>query len=147
VHQKELVAAMSGDPFPDSPQSLDSLSKDPSSAILAAALAVESLAAMNGETLERRVTITNPQGFHMRPATAFAQLASQFQSSVWVTRGDRRINGKSPLELMFLGADQGSELILEVTGSDASAALEALAELLAKPSLDDAPETPLPPKG
>ena len=98
--------------------------------------------AMNGQTLQRTVTITNPQGFHMRPATAFAQLAGKFECTVTVCKGDQRINGKSPLELMFLGAEQGTELILEVSGSDGPAALEALAELLAAPSVDDVSETP-----
>lgn len=93
--------------------------------------------AMNGEPLRRQVTITNPQGFHMRPATKFAQLANQFQSTVTVYKGDQRINGKSPLDLMLLGADQGTELTLEVSGSDAPAALDALADLMAAPSADD----------
>jgi phosphotransferase system HPr (HPr) family protein len=75
----------------------------------------------------------------MRPATAFAQLAGKFESAVTVCKGDRRINGKSPLELLFLGADQGTELTLEVAGADASAAIEALALLLAAPSVDDIP--------
>jgi phosphocarrier protein HPr len=92
---------------------------------------------MGGETIERRVTITNPQGFHMRPATMFAQLAGKFESTVTVKKGDQRINGKSPLELMVLGADQGTELILEVSGPDASAAAEALARILAAPSADE----------
>jgi phosphocarrier protein HPr len=99
---------------------------------------------MNGETIQRRVKITNPQGFHMRPATMFAQLAGQFESSVTVCKGDQRINGKSPLELMVLGADQGTELILEVSGKDARAAVEALAQVMAAPSADDIPP---PPKG
>jgi phosphocarrier protein len=73
----------------------------------------------------------------MRPATKFAQLANQFQSSVVVYKGDQRINGKSPLDLMLLGADQGTELTLEVSGSDAPAAIDALAELMAAPSADD----------
>jgi phosphotransferase system HPr (HPr) family protein len=103
--------------------------------------------AMNGQLYQRVVTITNPQGFHMRPATAFAQLAGRFQSSVTVGKGDQRINGKSPLELMFLGAEQGTELLLEVSGPDAVAALAALAELLAAPSLDDVPEAAGPPPG
>jgi phosphotransferase system HPr (HPr) family protein len=94
-------------------------------------------AAMGGEKIERRVTITNPQGFHMRPATMFAQLAGQFESTVTVKKGDQEINGKSPLELMVLGADQGTELILEVSGPDASAAMEALARLLAAPSAEE----------
>jgi phosphotransferase system HPr-like phosphotransfer protein len=39
-------------------------------------------------------------------------------------------DGKSPLELMFLGAVQGTELIVEVAGPDAPAALGALREEL-----------------
>jgi phosphotransferase system HPr (HPr) family protein len=101
---------------------------------------------MNGETLQRKVKITNPQGFHMRPISAFAQLAGQFQSSVSVFKGDERINGKSPLELMFLAAEAGTELLLEVTGPDAPDAIEALAELLGAPAVNDVPEPPLPPK-
>ena len=102
---------------------------------------------MNGETFQCKVTIRNPQGFHMRPITAFAQRAGQFQSTVSVFKGGQRINGKSPLELMFLGADQGTELILEVSGPDAQDALEALAQILAAPSVAEISEPPLPPKG
>ncbi len=102
---------------------------------------------MNGEPLRRQVRITNPQGFHMRPATAFARLAGQFQSSVWLSAGDKRVNGKSPLELMVLGAEQGTEVTLEVNGEDAPEALEILAEHLGAPNLDGDPEPPPPPKG
>jgi phosphocarrier protein HPr len=105
-----------------------------------------SLDAMNGGPLRRTVTIANPMGFHFRPIAAFAQLAARFQCSVSVWKGDRRVNGKSPLELMTLAAEQGSELIVEVSGSDASAALDALAEVLASPGQDEG-EPPLPPKG
>jgi phosphotransferase system HPr (HPr) family protein len=103
--------------------------------------------AMNGETLRRKVTITDPLGLHLRPLTAFAQLAGRFQSTVTVAKDNQRVNGKSPLELMLLGAQQGTELVLEVTGSDAPAALDVLAELLAAPGLEEPPEAPLPPKG
>jgi phosphotransferase system HPr (HPr) family protein len=97
---------------------------------------------MNGETVRQTVAITNPQGFHMRPLTAFVELARKFQSAVTVSKGDLRCNGKSPLELMTLGAEQGTELVLEVTGSDAPAALEALARQLALPSPDELPSEP-----
>lgn len=96
---------------------------------------------MNGESQQRKVVITNPQGFHMRPASAFAQLAGQYQSAVTVYKDGQAINGKSPLELMFLGAEQGTELLLEVSGPDARVAIDALAELMS------APEPPMPPKG
>src|SRR5437870_4165136 len=75
--------------------------------------------AMNGETLRRKVTITDPLGLHLRPLTAFAQQAGRFQCSVTLAKDNQRVNGKSPLELMLLGAQQGTELVLEVSGPDA----------------------------
>jgi phosphocarrier protein HPr len=95
---------------------------------------------MSGETLQRKVTITNPHGFHMRPATLFAQMAGRFQSTVVILCDDKRINGKSPLELMFLAAECGTELTLEVSGPDAQAAMEPLVQILAAPSADDLPD-------
>ena len=68
---------------------------------------------------ERRDEVTGAEGFHLRPATAFAQLAGQFQSTVTVCKGDQRINGKSALELLILAAEKGTEVVLEVSGSDA----------------------------
>jgi len=97
---------------------------------------------MNGETFRRHVIVTNPQGFHMRPLTAFAQLANRFQSTVTVQKGTQCSNGKSPLELMLLGADLGTELILEVSGSVAHAAIDVLARFLAAPSADDISDSP-----
>ncbi len=92
---------------------------------------------MNGEILRQTVVITNPHGFHMRPLTVFVEIARKFQSTVFVCKNEQRSNGKSPLELMTLGAEQGTELVLEVSGSDAQAALEALVPVLAAPSPED----------
>ncbi|MFN4258218.1 MAG: HPr family phosphocarrier protein [Gemmataceae bacterium] len=85
---------------------------------------------MNAETLQRKVVISNPLGFHLRPISAFARTASQFDCAVTVARDQQRVNGKSPLELMLLGAEQGTELLLEITGNDAHAALDALIQVL-----------------
>jgi phosphocarrier protein len=85
----------------------------------------------------RRVAITNPHGLHMRPASAFARLAGQFQSQVTLCKEGKRINGKSPLELLFLAAEQGTELDLEVNGPDAQAAIDALAMQLAQDHTDE----------
>ncbi len=98
---------------------------------------------MNGEPLIKKVVITNPQGFHLRPMAAFAQLAARFESIVKVRReGGQSVNGKSILDLMSLAAAQGSELTLEVAGADAPAALDALVSLLKKPPEEEAPEAP-----
>jgi phosphocarrier protein HPr len=102
---------------------------------------------MNGETLERKVTITNPLGFHMRPHAAFAQLAQRFQSVITLIRDDLRVNGKSPFELLLMSVPQGTELTIQASGADAKEALDALVELLATPFTEDEPDPPLPKKG
>ena len=97
---------------------------------------------MNGETLTRKVTITNPMGFHMRPQKAFVQLAQQFQASVTLVKDDRRVNGKSPFELLLMSVPQGTELTIEAAGSDARQAVDALAEVLAMPFPEDEADPP-----
>ena len=94
---------------------------------------------MNGPPLLQKVVVTNPQGFHMRPMAAFAQLAARFDSSVKVSREGQSVNGKSILDLMLLAAAQGTELTLEVAGPDAQAALDALVQLLKTPPTEEEP--------
>src|SRR5215472_13159681 len=93
---------------------------------------------MNGASLVQKVVISNPQGFHMRPMAAFAQMAARFQSSVKVSREGQSVNGKSILDLMLLAAAQGTELTLEVAGPDARSALDALVNLLKMPTEEEA---------
>jgi phosphotransferase system HPr (HPr) family protein len=85
---------------------------------------------MTGEPLLRTVTITNSQGLHMRPITAFVELAVRFQSNVQVIKDGERFNGKSPLSLLGLGAEKGTQLTLEILGPDQTEALEALVAFL-----------------
>jgi phosphocarrier protein HPr len=86
---------------------------------------------MNGEPVSARVTIVNAQGLHMRPIGAFVQLAKQFQSTVHICKvQDQKVDGKSPLGLLSLGAEQGTELTLEVSGPDQQQALDALVAFL-----------------
>ncbi len=99
---------------------------------------------MNGAPLQQKVVITNPQGFHMRPMAAFAQLASRFQSSVKVSREGQSVNGKSILDLMLLAAAQGTELTLEVAGPDAQTALDALVNVLKTPAEEEPPQATVP---
>jgi phosphotransferase system HPr (HPr) family protein len=60
----------------------------------------------------------------------FARLARQFQSRIELVRNDRRVQASSIIDLLTLGAAQGTELILEAEGDDAEAAVEALAKLV-----------------
>ena len=78
----------------------------------------------------RSVTVENEQGLHMRPAYLFAETASKFQSEIEVVKDDLRIDGKSVLSILTLGASKGTRLELKATGPDAQQAVEALTQLL-----------------
>jgi phosphocarrier protein len=104
--------------------------------------------AMNGEPLVAKVTISNAQGLHMRPMQAFVTLASRFQSTVHVSKhDDQRVDGKSPWGLLSLGAEQGTELTLEVCGPDQKEALDALVEFLKRLIEEDEQEQASGPSG
>lgn len=77
----------------------------------------------------------------MRPQSVFVQKAKQFVSKVTLVRDDQRVDGKRQWELMLLAAEQGTELELEVSGPDAEAALDALAEILESASVDELPNS------
>jgi phosphotransferase system HPr (HPr) family protein len=95
--------------------------------------------AMSGEPIRQTVKIVNPQGFHMRPISAFIKCASRFQSAVQLVKeGCEPVNGKSVLALMGLGAEQGTELEVLVCGPDAEVALPALVEILSRPVEEEA---------
>jgi phosphocarrier protein HPr len=90
-----------------------------------------SVAASNGGPLQRRVVLSNPSGFHLRPMQAFVELATKYQSAIRVRRDALDpVDGKSIWALMSLVAEQGAELIVEVDGPDAPDALEKLVDLL-----------------
>jgi phosphocarrier protein HPr len=99
---------------------------------------MDSMDAMTGDSLRRSVTITNPQGLHMRPLQAFVEAATRFQSTVFITKdGGERVNGKSLLNLLSLAAEQGTIVHLEVAGPDCHEALPALVEVLERTYTDE----------
>ena len=76
------------------------------------------------------VSIVNKLGLHARPSAAFTQAATRFKSQVWLTKGARRVNGKSIMGVMMLAAARGAVLKIETDGVDEDAALEALVALV-----------------
>jgi len=89
------------------------------------------------EPIRQSVVVANPNGLHMRPATRFAQAARKFRAKIEVIHEDKRADGKSAMELVFLIAMPGAELWIEVDGDDAEIAVEALLGLLADPGGDE----------
>jgi phosphocarrier protein HPr len=76
------------------------------------------------------VTIVNRLGLHARPSAALTQLATRFAAEVFLSKGSRRVNGKSIMGVMMLAAAQGSVIVVEADGKDEDAALAALVGLI-----------------
>jgi catabolite repression HPr-like protein len=51
------------------------------------------------------------------------QVASQFESSVYINADDKKVNAKSIMGMMSLGLDSGSEVLVVANGSDEEAAV------------------------
>mgnify|MGYP000566056587 CR=1 FL=1 len=85
----------------------------------------------NGKIVVYELVIENQSGLHARPAAAFVKTANNFRAQITVTKDGDSVNGKSIMGVLMLAAEQGVTLKIRTTGADASAAADALAELIA----------------
>ncbi len=78
----------------------------------------------------KEVVVRCESGLHNRQATYFVQKANEFNCSIWLESGSRKMNAKSLLGIMSLGIATGTTVTLIADGSDAEAAVSALELLL-----------------
>ncbi len=76
------------------------------------------------------LSISNKLGLHARASAKLTKLAGSFQSDVFLSRNDRRVNAKSIMGVMMLAAGLGTTVELEVDGPDEQIAADALAALV-----------------
>jgi phosphocarrier protein HPr len=74
--------------------------------------------------------INNKLGLHARASAKLTKLASSFASEVHLARNGRRVNAKSIMGVMMLAAGCGTEVELEVEGTDEGRAAEAIGALV-----------------
>lgn len=79
---------------------------------------------------KKEVVVRCESGLHNKQATYFVQKANEFESSIWVESGSRKMNAKSLLGIMSLGIITGTTVTLSASGSDAETAVNALETLL-----------------
>ncbi len=78
----------------------------------------------------KEIVVRCESGLHNRQATYFVQKANEFESSIYLESGSRRMNAKSLLGIMSLGITTGAVITLAAEGADAEAAVNALELLL-----------------
>ena len=81
---------------------------------------------------EASVTLINPLGLHARAAAKVVRLAKEFESSITIVRPNRgrSADARSILNILELGAKQGSQLTIEANGPDEDQAVVALQQLI-----------------
>jgi len=80
--------------------------------------------------ISKEIIVRCESGLHNRQATYFVQKANEFECSIWLESGSRKMNAKSLLGIMSLGIVTGATVVLSADGKDSAAAVEALEVLL-----------------
>lgn len=76
------------------------------------------------------IEIINKLGLHARASAKLTQLTAKYQSEIWMSRNDKRINAKSIMGVMMLAAGKGSIVHIDAEGEDEVEAIEAIKNLI-----------------
>lgn len=77
---------------------------------------------------EAALKIRHPAGLHARPAAVLVSLAKKFPAEIVFRKGAIKVNGKSMLGVLMLGAREGETVHVEASGLKADEALSAIRE-------------------
>jgi phosphocarrier protein len=78
---------------------------------------------------EKLVTVINRAGIHARPSALLVQTTKNFKSNIYLEKNNDRINAKSIMGIITLGAAYGSVLKIIADGEDEETAVEIIARL------------------
>jgi len=79
--------------------------------------------------IEKMTVIKNRAGIHARPAALIVQTAGKFKSRIFLQKGDDRINAKSIMGIITLGAGYDTEIRIITDGEDEAEAADAIDRL------------------
>ena len=69
------------------------------------------------------IVVSNKLGLHARAAAKLTQLAAQFSSDIFISKGAKRVNAKSIMGVMMLAAGMGTTIRIDANGGDEEKAL------------------------
>ncbi len=79
-----------------------------------------------------KITLKNKLGLHARPASIFVEEAKKYKSSIFIKKNGKKVDGKSILGVLSLGAEYGDEIEITCKGDDADVAVNMLKNLIEK---------------
>ena len=79
---------------------------------------------------KRTVTIELASGLEASPIAMLVQLASSYESRIYVESDNKKVNAKSIMGMMSLALLNGEKIVLDVEGEDEEEAAAALEKFL-----------------
>ena len=80
--------------------------------------------------IKKPITINLSTGLEARPVAQLVQVASQFNSEIYVEIGKKRVNAKSIMGMMTLGMGAGENITVSADGGDEQEALDNIEKYL-----------------
>jgi len=78
---------------------------------------------------ERIIRVSNRAGIHARPAAVLVHAAKDFRASIFLEKGNDRINAKSIMGILTLAAAYRTEIKIIAEGEDEKQAVETIARV------------------
>lgn len=80
--------------------------------------------------ITKKIQIQLQNGLEARLVAVLVQVASQYNSSIYVECDDRKVNAKSIMGMMTLGLTAGEEVVVSANGDDEQTAMDDIVKYL-----------------
>ena len=82
--------------------------------------------------ITKSMTVNIPKGLDARPVALLVQVASQYESSIYVEIQEKKVNAKSIMGMMSLGLAEGEQITIISNGPDEQDAVSAIDKYISK---------------
>lgn len=79
---------------------------------------------------QKEIEIKLQNGLEARPVAVLVQVASKYDSTVYLEVEGKKVNAKSIMGMMSLGLNSGENVTVSADGSDEAAALDEIEKFL-----------------
>lgn len=82
--------------------------------------------------ISKSMAINIQKGLEARPVALLVQVASQYESSIYVEIQEKKVNAKSIMGMMSLGLAEGEQITIIANGPDEEEAVNAIDKYISK---------------
>lgn len=79
---------------------------------------------------QKAIEIKLQNGLEARPVAVLVQVASKYDSTIYIEVEGKKINAKSIMGMMSLGLNSGEQVVVTADGNDETAAVEDIDRFL-----------------